>query len=102
MMVMMIFSQIYRGYVDDPRNTDNAWMETVVMHFHDESGEKVISCHFRASPVRKTTFQVAQFPLQAGDDAVAICWMELSSEINLYASHRDFVKTTAHRLGAHW
>ena len=22
---------IYRGYVDDPRNTDNAWMETVVI-----------------------------------------------------------------------
>jgi hypothetical protein len=20
---------LYRGYVDDPRNTDNAWMETV-------------------------------------------------------------------------
>jgi len=77
--------EIYRGYVDDPRNTDNAWMETVVMHFHDESGKKV-----------------GRFPLQAGDDAVAICWMELSSEINLYASHRDFVKTTVNRLGAHW
>ena len=102
MMMMMIFPKIYRGYVDDPRNTDNAWMETVVMHFHDESGEKVISCHFRASPVRKTIFQVARFPLQAGDDAVAICWMELSSEINLYASHRDFVQTTVNRLGAHW
>ena len=24
--------EVYRGYVDDPRNTDNAWMETV--HFH--------------------------------------------------------------------
>ena len=23
-----------RRYVDDPRNTDNAWMETVAMHFH--------------------------------------------------------------------
>ena len=33
--------QIYRGYVDDPRNTDNAWMETVVINFHDEIGDKV-------------------------------------------------------------
>lgn len=34
---------VYKGYVDDPRNTDNAWMETVVMNFHDEDGvlEKV-------------------------------------------------------------
>ena len=26
--------EIYRGYVDDPRNTDNAWMETIAFHFH--------------------------------------------------------------------
>ena len=25
---------VYRGYVDDPRNTDNAWMETTAFHFH--------------------------------------------------------------------
>jgi ADP-ribose pyrophosphatase len=27
--------------VDDPRNTDNAWMETVAVNFHDETGEEV-------------------------------------------------------------
>lgn len=30
--------ELYRGYVDDPRNTDNAWMETVVVNFHDNNG----------------------------------------------------------------
>ena len=30
--------QVYAGYVDDPRNTDNAWMETVAKNFHDEAG----------------------------------------------------------------
>lgn len=30
--------QVYKGYVDDPRNTDNAWMETVAVNFHDDSG----------------------------------------------------------------
>ncbi|KAE8283038.1 ADP-ribose pyrophosphatase, mitochondrial [Larimichthys crocea] len=30
--------QVFKGYVDDPRNTDNAWMETVAVNFHDESG----------------------------------------------------------------
>ena len=25
---------VYKGYVDDPRNTDNAWLETVAFHFH--------------------------------------------------------------------
>ena len=33
--------QIYRGYVDDPRNTDNAWMETIAMNFHDNRGDSV-------------------------------------------------------------
>lgn len=30
--------QVYQGYVDDPRNTDNAWLETVVRNFHDDTG----------------------------------------------------------------
>ena len=33
--------QVYSGYVDDPRNTDNAWLETVAYNFHDETGEYV-------------------------------------------------------------
>lgn len=28
-------NQLYTGYVDDPRNTDNAWIETICMNFHD-------------------------------------------------------------------
>lgn len=32
-------TQVYKGYVDDPRNTDNAWIETVAIsiHFPDQS-----------------------------------------------------------------
>jgi ADP-ribose pyrophosphatase len=28
--------EIYKGYADDDRNTDNAWMETIAYHFHIE------------------------------------------------------------------
>ena len=28
--------QVYDGYMDDERNTDNAWLETSVKHFHDD------------------------------------------------------------------
>jgi len=31
--------QVYKGYVDDPRNTDNAWIETIATNFHDDTGE---------------------------------------------------------------
>ena len=37
----MISNIVIRGYVDDPRNTDNAWMETVAFNFHDPSGQEV-------------------------------------------------------------
>lgn len=31
--------QLFRGYCDDCRNTDNAWVETVARNFHDEDGD---------------------------------------------------------------
>ena len=31
--------QVFKGYVDDPRNTDVAWVETMAMNYHDDSGE---------------------------------------------------------------
>ena len=27
-----------KEYMDDPRNTDNAWLETIAVNFHDEDG----------------------------------------------------------------
>lgn len=78
-------AEVYRGYVDDPRNTDNAWMETVAVNFHDESGE---------------TF--CKFKLHAGDDAGKVKWMEISADLKLYASHATFVKNVCEKLNAHW
>lgn len=77
--------EVYRGYVDDPRNTDNAWMETIAINFHDSSGESV-----------------GRFKLNAGDDAVGVKWMDLSRELELYASHKDFLEETAKKLNAYW
>jgi ADP-ribose pyrophosphatase len=53
-------------------------METVAVNFHDEDGK---------------TF--SKFILQAGDDAGAVKWMTLDSEITLYASHIHFLKAVA-------
>lgn len=62
--------EVYKGYVDDPRNTDNAWMETVAVNFHDDTGEIF-----------------SEFKLQAGDDAAAVRWQRVSGNIPLFASH---------------
>ncbi|XP_026528420.1 ADP-ribose pyrophosphatase, mitochondrial isoform X2 [Notechis scutatus] len=84
-----LFSQdhfvAYKGYVDDPRNTDNAWMETEAVNYHDESGEAMKNLH-----------------LEAGDDAGKVKWVDISEKLTLYASHSDFVRLVAEKRGAHW
>ena len=73
---------VYCGYVDDPRNTDNAWMETTAVHFH---------C---------TPKQAQALHLTAGDDAQKATWLDVdpvheSRYANLYASHREWVSRVA-------
>lgn len=77
--------QVYKGYVDDPRNTDNAWMETVAVNFHDDSGDSV-----------------SELPLQAGDDAGQVQWVDVDSSVALYASHSYFLELVAKERKAHW
>jgi len=78
-------TEIYKGYVDDPRNTDNAWMETVAVNFHDATGTSV-----------------GRFPLRAGDDAGDVQWKDVDAKLKLYASHASFIETAAKKLNAHW
>jgi ADP-ribose pyrophosphatase len=74
---------VYAGYVDDPRNTDNAWMETCCYHFHAES----------SSPL-------AQIELHAGDDAVGVKWTPITKDLKLYASHKMFIEAIGRKMGA--
>lgn len=76
---------IYKGYVDDPRNTDNAWMETKAINFHDEEGTSL-----------------GNFNLEAGDDAVGVQWMDINRNCKLYASHIDFIQKVVVIHSAHW
>ena len=77
--------EVYRGYVDDSRNTDNAWMETIALNFHDEDGSIL-----------------SELNLKAGDDASSVRWMDVDKQLTLYANHSEFIKQTAHIRNAHW
>lgn len=65
---------VFSGYVSDPRNTDNAWMETTCVHFHidDEDLAKNLK-------------------LEAGSDAAKVKWVTITDDLKLYASHKDMV-----------
>lgn len=74
---------LYRGYVDDPRNTDNAWMETTAMHYHCDP------------------YIAENLPLEAGDDAKAVEWLDVTFEnlVNIYSpTHRHFIELAQKRL----
>lgn len=71
--------------MDDFRNTDNSWMETVAYNFHDELGT-----------------QIGKIQLTAGDDAAAVRWLDLNRNIELHANHVDIVKKVIDKLNAHW
>lgn len=77
--------EVYSGYVDDPRNTDNCWMETVAVNFHDEDGTSV-----------------SKISLKAGDDAVGVKWVVLNKDIKLYASHSHLIEQVAMKRNASW
>jgi ADP-ribose pyrophosphatase len=88
-LIASLFSngkEVYRGYVDDPRNTDNAWMETTAFHFHCDAE------------------MGALLPLHAGDDAAEVTWLDVDDAnelyFNLYASHKQWVDKVAATLKA--
>lgn len=72
-------------YSQDPRNTDNAWIETTAFNYHDESGHKT-----------------AKVRLAAGDDAVGVRWKTLHSGLRLFASHRALLEAVAKAKRAYW
>ena len=53
-------------------------METLACNFHDENSEII-----------------GFFELKGGDDAESAKWIDLSSELMLFASHKDFLHNVA-------
>lgn len=66
---------IYRGFVDDPRTTDHAWIETTVRHVHLDAGV------------------ADDLEPQAGSDARSVNWLPLTERSlqKLYAGHGYFI-----------
>uniref|UniRef100_G1LW30 Transient receptor potential cation channel subfamily M member 2 n=6 Tax=Ailuropoda melanoleuca TaxID=9646 RepID=G1LW30_AILME len=80
-------TEVYKGYVDDPRNTDNAWIETVAIsiHFPDQSDMdlKRLNSH-----------------LHARDPGMSVQWQVVDKRIPLYANHKTILQKVAALFGA--
>uniref|UniRef100_A0A2K5ELM0 Transient receptor potential cation channel subfamily M member 2 n=1 Tax=Aotus nancymaae TaxID=37293 RepID=A0A2K5ELM0_AOTNA len=82
-------SEVYKGYVDDPRNTDNAWIETVAVsvHFQDQNDVELNRLNSN---------------LHARDPGVSIRWQVVDRRVPLYANHKTLLQKVAAELGAHY
>ncbi|XP_075226244.1 ADP-ribose pyrophosphatase, mitochondrial isoform X2 [Lycorma delicatula] len=76
---------IYKGYVDDPRNTDNAWVSTSAFLFFDHIGNITRNLHFVPGP-----------------NITEVKWMDAVDvfKMEFFANHEDFVKDAALDLHA--
>lgn len=45
---------------------------------------------------------VSELPLQAGDDAGQVQWVDVDSSFPLYANHSSFLELVAKERKAHW
>lgn len=71
--------------MDDPRNTDNSWMETEAVNYHDDTGEITDCLH-----------------LEAGDDTQKVKWVDINDQLKLYARQSQFIQYMVEKWGAHW
>eukprot|EP00730_Choanoeca_flexa_P006755 TRINITY_DN12219_c1_g3_i12.p1 TRINITY_DN12219_c1_g3~~TRINITY_DN12219_c1_g3_i12.p1 ORF type:complete len:1414 (+),score=379.52 TRINITY_DN12219_c1_g3_i12:272-4513(+) len=76
--------KIYRGYVDDDRNTDNAWLETVVTLFTDPTGDVL-----------------ENLPL-SDQDPYEPHWQLLSEDLLLHGDQRAWLHLAAKELNCFW
>jgi ADP-ribose pyrophosphatase len=74
---------LYQGYVDDPRNTDNAWFETTALHAH------------------LTGSAASQTPTGM-DDAEDARWVRLDQDAvdSAYSDHGVYLQLVRNRLAA--
>lgn len=72
-------TKVFEGYVDDYRNTDNAWVETTVLNIHlDRSSQVTVDIN--------STVASSHGALQ---------WKELSSKLRLSSNQKDSLRRVA-------
>lgn len=88
-MVNDIFNrgeEVYRGYIDDSRNTDNSWIESVVVNFHDDIGSLADQLNLKPNERKATKAK----------------WLDVEKADNLFSIHDQFLKDIAYKHHAHF
>jgi ADP-ribose pyrophosphatase len=77
--------RVYRGYVDEGRNTDNSWMESTAHHWH----------------IPSSASDVYNIPLSSGDDATEVRWLNVQNDDDmrrLHGNHYEMIMKAVKQL----
>ncbi|XP_051786421.1 transient receptor potential cation channel subfamily M member 2-like [Erpetoichthys calabaricus] len=100
-------SQVYKGYVDDTRNTDEAWIETTAINLHFEEDDEVLA------ELKKLVSVWPEVP--PSDHPAVVCldditdpkaeitaaWQDADQLAKLTANHRELLQKVAVMWQAH-
>lgn len=75
--------------MDDPRNTDNAWVETAAYHVHDSHG------FFSKFDLLSQKGTDSSTPLEVG-------WVVVHRDLKLYAEHLALLYKVVRLKNAYW
>ncbi|XP_040297409.1 transient receptor potential cation channel subfamily M member 2 [Bufo bufo] len=81
--------EVYKGYVDDPRNTDNAWIETTALSLHFETEDDPLLLELNKN-------------IQTHIQEIAIRWQVVDQKIPLYANHKDILQKAVDCYNAYY
>ncbi|XP_034780925.2 transient receptor potential cation channel subfamily M member 2-like isoform X1 [Acipenser ruthenus] len=83
-------TKVYEGYVDDPRNTDNAWVETTAINIHfDDTKHSVLE-------------YLNTMCLQDSNTGISVRWQVVDQKIPLYGNHKEILQKVAQIHNAHY
>ncbi|MGH0130904.1 UNVERIFIED_CONTAM: hypothetical protein FKN15_059625 [Acipenser sinensis] len=83
-------TKVYEGYVDDPRNTDNAWVETTAINIHfDDTKHSVLE-------------YLNTMCLQDSSTGISVRWQVVDQKIPLYGNHKEILQKVAQIHNAHY
>ncbi|XP_041118797.1 transient receptor potential cation channel subfamily M member 2 [Polyodon spathula] len=83
-------TKVYEGYVDDPRNTDNAWVETTAINIHFDNTKHSVLEYLNT------------MCLQDSNTDISVRWQVVDQKIPLYGNHKDILQKVAQIHNAHY
>uniref|UniRef100_A0A8C5LER0 Transient receptor potential cation channel subfamily M member 2 n=1 Tax=Jaculus jaculus TaxID=51337 RepID=A0A8C5LER0_JACJA len=91
--LLMQGREVYKGYMDDPRNTDNAWIETVAIsvHFHDQNDVEL-------KRLNSSNLHIPHPELGWKSST----WQVVDRRIPIYVDHKTILQKVAALFGAHF